>query len=331
MAWESLKKNLMVELAGLIDHRAETADRALLHDLAGAFYGRFPADDMRERAVENMYGCLYGLLSGMREWPEPKPEVKIFNPEIQSHGWESKYTVLTVHCRGVPFTTASVRGELNRRNLRIHAIVSTNIVASRDEKGGLLSISERPNTDGAAAYHEAILYFEIGRHSRPEELEELRASLLDILREVELVVDDFPAMCERLHEVAATIDCSDCVPDDYRDEAIAFLQWLENDHMTILGYECLEVDHSGPEQQVSSPQGSRLGILRLHETSGCPDLGADLHEYYLDDLNHKQLSFAKSGLRSRVHRLTYPDFVEIKEFDEAGQVIRQHRFMGLFT
>ena len=25
------------ELAGLIDHRAETADRALLHDLAGAF------------------------------------------------------------------------------------------------------------------------------------------------------------------------------------------------------------------------------------------------------------------------------------------------------
>ena len=40
--------------------------------------------------------------------------LRIFNPEIQSHGWESKYTVIAIACRGIPFCTASVRGELNR-------------------------------------------------------------------------------------------------------------------------------------------------------------------------------------------------------------------------
>ena len=56
---------------------------------------------------------------------------------------------------------------------------------------------------GSDIPEEAVLYFEIGRHSNPAELEELRHTLVEILQEVALVVDDFPAMGERLQEVAS--------------------------------------------------------------------------------------------------------------------------------
>ena len=96
MIWDTLKKSLLAELAQRIDARAEPADRDSLHNLCSSFYGRFPAEDMRERSVENLYGCLYGLLRFMGGWTESAPKIRIFNPEIQTHGWESKYTVVAI-------------------------------------------------------------------------------------------------------------------------------------------------------------------------------------------------------------------------------------------
>ena len=228
MIWDKLKKSLLTELGQRIDSRAEEADRQSLHNLSDEFYGRFPAEDMRERSVENLYGSLYGLLRFLQSRPDSEPKIRIFNPEIQSHGWESKYTVIAIVCRGIPFSTASVRGELNRRNLTIHGIASCNLAVRRDEEGNLLAVLADGDPQQHAQPEEAVLYFEIGRHSNPEQLEELRQTLADILGEVALVVDDFPLMRQRLLEAEQTILGSECVDSELRDEAEAFLQWLLN-------------------------------------------------------------------------------------------------------
>jgi len=332
MIWDTLKKSLLDELSGRIDSRADAADRDSLHNLAAAFYGRFPAEDMRERSVENLYGCLYGLLRFLRSWPETSPKIRIFNPEIESHGWESKYTVLAVVCRGIPFCTASVRGELNRRNLTIHTIASSNLPVTRDDSGELVAVLPDSGEHGASGPEEAVLYFELGRHSNPAELEELRQTLVDILEEVALVVDDFPAMCERLREAEQSILGSECVDQELRDEAAAFINWVHDAHMTMLGYEYLVVTDAGAAtQQVKVNGDASLGLLRNRTTRGADDLASDLEHISADDLRRRQLSFSKSRQRSRVHRLAYPDYVEIKVYGEAGTVIGQHRFIGLFT
>ena len=49
-------------------------------------------------------------------------------------------TVLTILCRGIPFVTASVRGELNRRNVPIHVLASSNLLARRDANGKLQDV-----------------------------------------------------------------------------------------------------------------------------------------------------------------------------------------------
>jgi glutamate dehydrogenase len=331
MAWDTLKEGLLGDLAQRIDVRAEAADRQSLHNLSAAFFSRFPAEDMRGRSVENLYGCLYGLLRFMREWPDRDPKIRLFNPEVQSHGWESKYTTLVILCRGIPFTTASVRGELNRRNLSIHTIASSNLAVSRDDQGVLQAILRGEN--GGAANHpeEALLFFELGRQSNPAELGELAATLGAIIDEVGLVVDDFPMMCEKLQQAAGDIGANTCVAQDYRDEAVAFLGWLERNHMTMLGYEYLRITRDGADIRIKVDKPASLGLLRRRKTRGALDLKFDIEHMSLEQLHQKQLSFAKSRGRSRVHRLTYPDYVEVKVFDDQGDVVGQHRFMGLYT
>jgi len=331
MAWDTLKESMLSELAQRIDDRAEPADRPSLHNLAKAFFSRFPAEDMHGRSVENLYGCLYGLLRFMLKWPDSGPKIRFFNPEIQSHGWESKYTTLAILCAGIPFTTASVRGELNRRNMRIHTIASSNLTVTRDTQGNLEAVLPSENGDRASDPGEALLFFEISRHSDPKELDELRGTLAEILGEVTVMVDDFPAIRERLQDVVKAIGASECVAQDYRDEAAAFMHWLEHNHMTMLGYEYLRVKRSGASARVTVDKKASLGLLRHRKTRGVQDLEADLKNMSLEQLHKKQLSFSKSRVRSRVHRLTYPDYVVVKVYNKAGEVVGQHRFIGLYT
>ena len=67
MAWETLKESTLSDLTELINHRADETHRAQLHDLGEVFFARFAAQDMRGRSVENIYGCLYGLLHFMQK------------------------------------------------------------------------------------------------------------------------------------------------------------------------------------------------------------------------------------------------------------------------
>ncbi|MEM8561418.1 MAG: NAD-glutamate dehydrogenase [Pseudomonadota bacterium] len=331
MSWDTQKRTLLTELGQRIAGRADTADKQSLVNLSASFFGRFPAEDLRDRSVENLYGFLYGVYRDLAVWDDRLPRIRIFNPEMQSHGWENKNTVLLILCRGIPFSTASVRGELNRRNLTIHCLSGCDLPVQRDETGVSAVLAESGGEERGRVT-DAVLYFEIGRHSNLDELEELRQVLLEILEENALVVDDFDDICGRLREAKSQVSASDCVAQELRDEAGAFIDWLLQNHMTLLGYEYLEVMHAGqPNQRVTVNEDTRLGLLRNRSTRGVDDLSSDLEHISPEDLRHRQLSFSKSRVRSRVHRLTYPDYVEIKVFDREGIVIGQHRFIGLYT
>ena len=68
MAWEDSKEAALEALDQRITARGDAAHRDNLQQLSAAFYGRFPAPDMRHRSTENLYGCLYGLLRFMDGW-----------------------------------------------------------------------------------------------------------------------------------------------------------------------------------------------------------------------------------------------------------------------
>ncbi|MFT6772191.1 NAD-glutamate dehydrogenase, partial [Congregibacter sp.] len=229
-------------------------------------------------------------------------------------------------CRDMPFCTASIRGEINQRNLGIHCLASCNLRAQRDDTGQLQTLLDI-DAESVAASAESLLYFEITRHSDLSELDDLRDNLQQILQQVALVVNDFDAMRERLNEAKESIADASCVSADFRDEASDFIEWLRSDHMTFLGYEYLWVEHG--EARVDSSRS--LGVLRQLDTRGAEGLSHDLAWMAPEELHRRQLSFGKSRHRARVHRQAYPDYVEVKIYDAAGAVTGQHRFLGHYT
>jgi hypothetical protein len=164
MAWETLKQALLADIAALIDRRADAAHRADLHRLASSFFTRFSSEDMRSRSAENLYGLLYGLLRFLQDWSGDAVKLRLFNPQVGSHGWESKATVITILCRDMPFCTASVRGEINRRDIGIHCLASCNLRAHRDDRGCLQELLE-DSAGGDDVSSESLMFFEITRHS----------------------------------------------------------------------------------------------------------------------------------------------------------------------
>lgn len=332
MAWDTLKDSILRELTAQVDSKGEKTHRDWLHHLAKVFFGRFAGEDLRGRSVENIYGCLYGLLHFIQSRPDDEPRARIFNPELSAHGWESKNTVIVILCRDMSFSTSSIRGELNRRGIRVHTVASCNLAVTRDEQGDLTRLLNGDGaTDTTGVSRESLIYFEVGRHSNLETLEELREALCGILTEVAVVVDDFPAMQERLTECITVINTSTCVNAESRDEAAEFIRWLAHYHMTFLGYEYIDVSRAGAEVSTQVNGKASLGLLRLHSSSGVRDLKADIQACSCEELRNKQLSFSKSRTRSRVHRQTYPDYIDVKVYDDAGEVIGQHRFIGLYT
>ncbi len=327
MALNKEKERLLGELASRIETDADIEDRQSLHNLSLALFWRFQPEDMRGRSIEDLYGCLCGLLKFIRHRPQDGPLVRIFNPQKQRDGWDSQYTTLIILCQGIPFCTASVRGELNRRSLGIHTIASSNLAIRRNDTGVLLEVLSAAQLDCALAPLEAILFFEINRQSRPEDLDELRDTLVDILQEVSLVVSDFPAMRARLQDITATVADTACVAQELREEAVAFLEWLGREHMILLGYEYLQVTPGA----ITVSEKHSLGLLRHLANRGVQDLQADIQRLSPQQLLDNQVSFSKSRQRSRVHRIAYPDYVEIRDFNSAGEVIGQHRLLGLYT
>jgi len=331
MAVEKLKETLLRELATRIDADADTETQQSLHNLASAFFWRFQDDDLIGRSIDDLYGCLGGLLSFIQQWSEDSPQVQIFNPDRNTHGWDSQYTTLVVLCRGIPFCTASVRGELNRRNLTIHTIASSNLSTKRSAAGELLEVLPVEHPNRASGPLEALLFFEINRQVSVEDIAQLQETLMAILQEVAVVVEDFQPMLERLQDVAHRVAQTDCVPKNGRSEAIEFLAWLSDEHMILLGYEYLEVTPAAGSDGITVRKEQSMGLLRDMDSRGVRDLEADLKRLDGEQLVNHQLSFSKSGRRSRVHRVAYPDYVEVRDFDAQGQLVGQHRFLGLYT
>ncbi|MEM0955555.1 MAG: NAD-glutamate dehydrogenase [Pseudomonadota bacterium] len=326
MSWEQDKQQLLESLQSLIARRAEPAERDAVADLAKVFFRGFPAEDLHGAEAENLCGFIVHAFRNLQRWDHNDAVVQVFNPSLEQHGWESQHTAILVLARDMPFLLDSLRGELNRRNANIHSLHGQNFGVVRDGSGTISStLTEREQRTVS------LSYFEIDRRSDERELQDIGLALKGILAEVDAVVSDFPAMRDKLAEVLELLQDASSVALSAENEA--FLRWIDGNHMTLLGYECLEVDYADETIGVNEVEGERLGMLRLRSTSGRFDLRRDLEDALATpvDPSTRQLTFSKSRLRSRVHRFAYPDYIEANVFDDEGRVRRQYRFMGLYT
>jgi len=173
---------------------------------------------------------------------------------------------------------------------------------------------------------------EIDAQFDAEDRARLEASLQAGLADVRVAVDDWRAMRRRVLEAAQTLT----VARRGAAEAVALLEWMEGAHFVFQGYQRLRLRRGRGSDRLVAVRGSGLGVLRDGHTSGDGSAGADGGGTLRGALREavrstEPLRVSKAPRRSTIHRPGHLDQIAVKEFDDAGRVVGEHRFVGLWT
>jgi glutamate dehydrogenase len=299
---------------------------------ARQYYRWVSSEDIAERRDLDLYGAALAHFDLARRRAPGVTKVRIYNPEFEVHGWESPHTAVEVVTDDMPFLIDSIGMALNRHGFGVHLIIHPVIQVRRDGEGNLLEVLPHgAEADGTLA--ESVIHAEVARQTDPAELEQLEGQIKRVIDEVRATVTDWPEMRARALDVVAELGTDPPRLDgDEIAETREFLVWLEDHNFVFLGYRDYELTGEGAELSLQSVPDSGLGILRHAEgeetARGFDSLPPAVRSHALEPY---LLNLTKANTRATVHRPSFLDYVGIKRFDDAGGVIGERRFLGLFT
>ncbi len=298
---------------------------------AEQFFGIISLDELTQRRLSDLAGCTLSAWRLLERFDHAQPQVRVFNPDYERHGWQSTHTAVEVLHHDLPFLVDSVRTELNRRGYSIHTLQTTVLSVRRGSKGELVEILPK-GTQGDDIQQESLMFLEIDRCANTAELNVLSKELEQVLGEVRVAVGDFEPMKAKVQDILTMLDNSQFAVDgEEKGEIKSFLEWLVGNHFTFLGYEEFVVSDEADGGHIVYDKDSFLGLTKLLRAGLTYD-DLRIEDYAVNYLREPTLlSFAKASHPSRVHRPAYPDFVSIREVDANGKVIKECRFMGLYT
>jgi glutamate dehydrogenase len=328
------KVELVERVVGLLHDRLAPDRWDEAERFVRRYYEAVPPEDLADRSAGDLYGAALSHWSFAQTRQDGQSKVRVYNPTLEDHGWQSDHTIVEVVNDDMPFLVDSVSAELNRHDLMVHLIIHPVFGAMRDGEGRLTGLADS-NGGAEGARRESLIHIEVDQHTAEAYLDELTGALEHMLDDVRAVVDDWQEMTAKLGETTERFtEHAPDLPEDQVEEVIAFLGWLLDNHFTFLGYREYALTQKAGEIGYRVVKDSGLGLLRhdgvdsitsrTGEGALPPEVSSFVHAPRILMIN-------KSNSISIVHRPVHMDIVCVKTFDEAGRVKGERRFVGLFT
>ncbi len=333
------KTHLLTQAIALAERSSGTGGPP--HDevapLLRAYYRHVSTDDIGDRSAEELYGALVSHYRSADVRPQGTATVHVFTPTLAEHGWSAGgHSVVEVVTDDMPFLVDSVVMELTREQRDVHLVIHPQFDVTRDVTGRLEDIA-CPDNESAeppeGAERESWMHVEISRIGHDEDVDAIAHDVQRVLRDVRESVEDWDRMRQQAGLIVEELraDPPPSISSDELERGVAFLEWLCADHFTFLGYREYHLEHEEAEgDHLRGVPGTGYGILRndpdMSSASGkLPPKVAEMAR------EHTLLVLAKANSRSTVHRPAYLDYVGVKMFDDAGEVVGERRFLGLFS
>ncbi|WP_162589606.1 NAD-glutamate dehydrogenase [Variovorax sp. RA8] len=296
------------------------------------YFGQVDPEDLDERKAADLYGAALSHWGFARKREAGRPKLRVFNPTIAEHGWQSTHTIIEMVNDDMPFLVDSVTMEVNRHGLTLHLIIHPLMAVERGADGVLRGLASETGASPDAR-RESFIHVEVDRVPEPARMEALAADLERVLDDVRQAVADWKLMRERVLAIVQGLDDRPPpIPPEELAEGQAFLRWLADNHFTFLGCRSHELVKVDGEDALRIVPDSSLGILRDAEAPSANAAFAALPpEIRANARRPELLVVTKSTSRSTVHRPGHLDYVAVKRFDERGEVCGEDRFLGLFT
>jgi glutamate dehydrogenase len=315
--------------ARAVIEQAGAALAARRSDIRASFvaqlYARTVAEDVLCYAVADLAELAERAFDFLKERQPGVPKIRCETVALKESGARKSVSVIEIVNDDMPFLVDSVMGELADRRLNVQLVAHPVFGVRRD--GGKLSALGA--ADGSA--RESFIHIHIEPIADEAVRAEIARALDGVLGEVRLAVHDWRTMLECVNSVVADLKTNPPpLPVDEIAEAIQFLQWLLADNFTFLGVRNYIFDGNTLEPDFDSA----LGIMRLRELRVLKH-GNELIEFTPEIMaflkEPRLLIIAKANIHAHVHRRVYLDYVGIKRFDAAGNLVGEQRIVGLFT
>jgi glutamate dehydrogenase len=296
--------------------------------LAALLLENAPPDDLLGASQDTLAQLVDGRLAFLNERKPGRAKIAVSNLE----GALSGITTIDIVNDDMPFLVDSTIGLLAERGHEVRLALHPVVAVTRDLTGKLRAVAAKPAADGTAT-RESFIHIHLARLPA-EEAASLETDLRAVFADVRQVVIDWRAMQQRLREAIDHYQKDPPpIPIEEFTEAMAFLQWLLDNHFTFLGMREYRFAGGAAKGSLEAVPGSGLGILRdaaKEEVRGATaqHLPAPIREFLRLPA---PIIITKSDLRSTVHRRAAMDYVGVKLFDSAGELTGELRAIGLFT
>jgi glutamate dehydrogenase len=291
------------------------------------YYAQVAAEDLAGDPATLAAAALNHLAWAGKRRPRAA-KVRAFNPTLDEHGWTSRHTIVQMVNDDMSFLVDSSTMTLVALGHGIYLTIHPRFAVKRDGRGALQAI-EAPHAGGERARAESFIHIEISREADPAVLRRIESELALALGDVRAAVEDWQPMLGRLADATRELAESRGPQPALRDEACAFLEWLAEDHFTLLGYREYRLRRGKQADTLEIVPGTGLGILR--ESEHAPEATRLTGAAREVARSHEPLVITKTNARSRVHRPAPLDYVSVKVFDAHGEPQAERRFLGLFT
>jgi len=193
-------------------------------------------------------------------------------------------------------------------------------IEGKDNKRVLIDKPQKGQTQA-----KSLIYIEVKHIEQKAQLEAFKTYLEKVFTQIRQAVGDWQPM---LQTISSVKDQLGSLGDDaVRKQQQAFIDWLMDDNFTFLGY---RKHHKKSNRLVPMPE-TGLGLLS-------DELDADANDASILAIDDYQVAkqsdlvvITKVNVLSRVHRKGNLDYIGFLETNKQGQVVAEHRFIGLFT
>jgi glutamate dehydrogenase len=329
---DTLHRERIDAVLALAAQRIAPGQGTLIEAFGREYFRRIDAEDLIARTPEDLLGALLSHWQLGAQRSPGQTKVQVFSPTVSDNGWASRHTVIDIVNDDMPFLVDTTTMEINRQGLTLHLIGHPIFAVERDGQGRLTSI--RPRHDAPEVPRESWMHIEVDRLFDPQQRAELVAGIERALADVRAAVQDWQPMVTQLRAVTAELQAAaTTLPVEAFKESVAFLHWLADDRFTLLGYRCHDLVDEKGEDALRLVRGSGLGLLREtdNEKMSVSFSALPANARAMARAPQPPLLITKANTRATVHRPGYTDYVGIKRYNAAGEVIGEHRFIGLFT
>ena len=329
------KKNTAINsVCELIHKRQKPTNSSTMQQLAQRYYAESIPGELLQFDTDNLYGAIISLWDCAKIRLAGDVNIRVYNPNHEDHQWYTSHTVIDITCDDKAFLVSSITNALVRLGHTIHITTHPVVAIERNAKGQAVDIA--PFTGkGNTANLEAVMRFEIDQQSDSEAIDKIHDTLLEIIGDVGLVVDDWQPMRSKLVSIIDTLEGQELpINADDLAENIAFLRWVANNHFTFIGYRSYGLTKN-PDSglcELTPIVDTGLGSFRDHNCNPQSLLPSTLSQHQSDlALRPDLLVITKSTSRSTVHRPVNFDYLGLKQFDDQGNVVGEDRFFGLYS